>query len=397
MPSASDRKSLFVIFSVFTLVISLTYLISLFARGYRINFTQTPSLKSTGLLSATSRPKSASVYINDRLVTATDDTINLPPGQYSIKIIKDGYLPWSKLVSIKKELVFQTDTQLYRSVTDLKPITISGAIHPSLSPDGSKVIYAIASASAIKDNGLYQIDLYDNLLPLSRNSPRQIAQNFPGIDWSKFTFTFSPNSHSVLASNRHLNYLLNLDSPINLSQLFDATPRLSIINQEWQQQSANLIQSKLERLPANLRPLVSTESALQISHSDDKVLYLAKTNGNLPSNLITPPPTQSTQIQSRQIKSGNYYAYDLRDDTNFLLGPGSALQNPLWLPNSNSIIFVENNEIKVIDYDSTNKLTLFRGNFDPSLVFPWSDGSRIITLLSFYPGAPQNLYSITIR
>lgn len=397
MPSSADRKSLLVISSVFLFVITVTYFISLFARGYRINLTQTPSIKSTGLLSATSRPKSASVYINDRLVTATDDTINLPPGQYSVKIIKDGYLPWSKLISIKKELVFQTDTQLYRSVTDLKPITISGAINPSLSPDGSKVIYTIASASAVKDNGLYQIDLYDNLLPLSRNSPLQIAPNFPGIDWSKFTFVFSPNSRSILASNRHLNYLINLDTPINSSNLFDATPRLFIINLEWQQQSVNLIQSKLERLPSSLRSLVSTESALQISHSDDKILYLAKLDGRLPPYLITPAPAQSTQTQSRQIKTSNYYVYDLRDDTNFLIGSSSVLTHPLWLPNSNSIIFVENNEIKVIDYDATNKLTLFRGDFDPSLVFPWSDGSRIITLLSLYPGAPHNLYAITIR
>jgi hypothetical protein len=397
MPSASDRKSLLVIFSVFFFVVTVTYFISLFARGYRINLTQTPPIKSTGLLSATSRPKSASVYINDRLVTATDDTINLPPGQYSVKIIKDGYLPWSKLISIKKELVFQTDTQLYRSVTDLKPITISGAINPSLSPDGSKVIYAVASASATRDNGLYQIDLYNNLLPISRNSPRQIAPNSSGIDWSKFTFTFSPNSRAILASNRHLNYLINLDSPINSSQLFDATPRLPIIKAEWLQQSVNLIQSKLERLPSELRSLVSTESALLMSHTDDKVLYQAKADGHLPPHLLTPAPAQSTQTQTRQIKTGNYYVYDLRDDTNFLIGPNSALLNPLWLPNSNSLIFVENNQVKVIDYDATNKLTLFRGDFDPSLVFPWSDGSRIITLLSVYPGAPNNLYAITIR
>jgi len=138
MPQQSTNKSLLITISVFLFIITSTFLITLIARGYQLDFNQPSGIKATGLLSATSKPKSASVYIDDRLFTATDDTINLPPDEYHIKIVKDGYLPWEKTIQIKKETVYQTDTQLFRSVPDLKPITFTGALNPQASPDFSR-------------------------------------------------------------------------------------------------------------------------------------------------------------------------------------------------------------------------------------------------------------------
>lgn len=389
-------------FSVLLLVAFSTYLISFYARGYQLNLQKGVVLQATGLLSATSRPKSASVYVNDRLITATDDTINLPPGDYSIKIVKDGYLPWEKEIIIKKEIVFQTDAQLYRSVPDLRPVTLSGAIASTLSPDGTKIIYSVASASAARDNGLYQIDLVDNPILINRSPTKQIAPNYPGIDWSKFTFEFSPDGRSILASNKttNISYLISLDSPINTRNLYDVTPRIPLIREDWQRQIIQNNLVKLEKVPPEIKQLISTDSAqsqISFNSADEKVLYLAHTNGQIKPNIITPPPAQSTQNQSRDVKAGNYYVYDLKDDTNFLLAAADAIRKPFWLPNSNSIIYLSDKQIKVIEYDSTNNQTLFAGNFNPEYVFPWADGSRIVTLVSPYEGAPENLYAVTIR
>lgn len=397
----SNKKSLIVLLSVFTLIVFGTYIVSILAKGYQFNFKNGAVLQATGLLSATSKPKSASVFINDRLVTATDDTINLPPGEYNVRISKDGYLPWQKKIQIKKETVYQTDTQLFSSVPNLQPITLSGAINPVVSPDGSKIIFAVASASASINNGLYQIELNDNIIPINKKVPHQIAQNFPNIDWSKFVFSFSPDSRQILANlkNSNITYLISLDSPINLKNISDVTPRVSIIKEDWENQSKQLVTAKIDKLPLEIKNLISTDSAKNISFSqtEDKIFYLAKENGKIKENIITPPPAQSTQLQSRDVKKDNYYVYDIKDDTNFLIGPESLIKNPFWLPNSNNIVFVEDKKMKVIEYDATNKQVLFAGNFNPDVVFPWSDGSRIVTLTSAYPSAPENLYSITIR
>ena len=403
MPHRSEKRSLIIVLSVFIFVILATYLVTLFARGYRPNYQPQNglTLNATGLLSATSKPKSATVYIDDQLVTATDDTINLTPKEYRIKIAKDGYLPWFKTIKIKKEIVFQTDAQLFRSAPDLSPVTLSGAINPVISPDNSKIIYSVASASATTDNGLYLIELDNSPLSLTKNTPRQLAKNLPGVDWSKAEFSFSPNSRQVLASfgNLYPNYLLSFDTPINSRSLIDVTAKLSLIEKEWLTQENELIQIRLARLPKDLQPLVSTTSAKLISFSpgDDKVLYLAKNNSFIPANLITSPPAQSTQNQSRNLEKDNYYVYDLKDDTNFLIGSQDNIINPFWLPYSTNLVYVENQSIKAVDYDSTNKVTVFTGMFKSENVFPWADGSKIITLTSAYQGSAENLYAVTIR
>lgn len=403
MQNRSEKKSLLIILSVFSFVILGTYIVTLLARGYRpgVDTNGKVSLNATGLLSATSEPKSASVYINDRLVTATDETVNLPPGNYLLKIIKDGYQAWQKNVVIKKEVVYQSDAQLFRSSPDLRPLTLSGAINPIISPDYTKIVYSVASASASQDNGLYLIELASAPLSLNKNTPRQIAQNFPGVDWSKATFTFSPNSQQVLAqfNPASTNYLLDLNSPITQRTLLDVTARLPIINEEWKTQDKELLLTRIERLPESIKAIVSTDSAKNIAFStaDDRLLYLAATDSSLPKNIITPPPAQSTQTQNRDIKSGNYYVYDIKDDTNFLVGSQKDILNPFWLPNSTNIVFVANQTVKAIDYDNTNQVTLFAGHFNSNVVFPSADGSKIITLTSAYTGAPENLYAITIR
>lgn len=402
MGSPRDRRSLLIVITTLSLIAILTYIVTLFARGYRLTFQDGgPNFRVTGLLSATSHPKSASVYINGRLITATDDTINLPPADYHVRIIKDGYLPWEKKIKLKKEIVFQTDAELFRSAPDLKPLTVTGAINPISSPDGSLIIYSVASASAAIDNGLYIIQVTDGPLPLNRNLPKKISPNFPGIDWSKFQFTFSPNSRSIIASSSSsdLNFLLPLDSPISSKNLVDVTSELNSISQQWEKQNQELIQFKIDKIPQNLRPFVATDSAKDIAFSSDetKVLYLAKISSQIPDHFFDPPPAQSTQPQSRKLEKDNYYTYDLRDDTNFLIGNKSHLYHPLWLLNSHNLIFVENHEIKTIESDATNKTTLYAGNFVDGLVVPWPDGNRLVTLVSPYPGAPYNLYSISIR
>jgi len=397
--SPSDRKSLAVMAFVFSLVIFGTLAVSYLARGYQISFRQGPTLTSTGLLSVTSKPKSASVYINDRLTTATDDTLNLPPGDYHIKITKDGYLPWDKDIQIKKEVVFQTDAQLFRSAPDLKPITYAGAINPTISNDGSKVIFAVASASASQDNGLYLVEITDNPLLINKNIPRQISPNYPGTDWSQASFEFSPNSRQFIATFPGDIYLLSLDTPITSKSLLDITPQLASIKQDWQSQTDQIIKAKIDRLPVSIQALVSTASANDISFStsEDKILYLATKEADLPQNIITPPPAQSTQQQHRDIKSQNYYVYDLKDDTNFLIGPNLDIHQPQWLPGSTNIIYNQSDKIKVVEYDSTNLKTVFAGKFDQNAIYVSADGNKIITLTSAYHSAPENLYAITIR
>lgn len=401
MSSNPTRHSLIVFLAVAIFILLSTYIISLLARGYQFSVKNGLTLNPTGIISAVSKPKGASVFINDKLITATDDTINLSPGEYKLKISKDGFLPWEKDITIKKETVYQTDIQLFSSVPDLKPVTLTGAINPSINTDNSKIVYAVASASAAKDNGLYIIE--SSGLPISflRSGSRQLSPNTTTIDWSDFTYTFSPNSRQILTSNAttKVNYLLSLDTPITSQKLTDVTNELKDIQTEWQTQTSLIINTKLERIPKDIRQLIATDSAqyIQFSSDDNKILYLSQKDEEIKPILITPPPAQSTQPQERQVKAGNYYVYDIKDDTNFLINSKDKITQISWLANSNNLVFIQDQNLKVIDYDGTNKQTIFAENFDVNCVATWNDGSKIIILTKPYPSAPKNLYAISIK
>ncbi|RLC35617.1 hypothetical protein DRH14_00385 [Candidatus Shapirobacteria bacterium] len=398
---SNDIKGATIILSVlFTITIS-TIIISFLAKGYRPSLKKGISLKSTGLISATSTPKSASVYINNRLITATDDTINLPPDNYHVEIHKDGFLPWKKDLTVRKEIVTSTNATLFKSSPALKPISLSGAINPVISPDHSKILFTVASASASKNNGLYLVDLNNLALHLNKITPKQISHNSFNINWSKASFEFSPNSKQLLVQLRqNTHYLFSLEEIPNFPQnIYDISYKLDNIKQEWQQQEQQIVQEKIAKLPDSLLDFISTKSAQQIQFSSDenKIFYLAKQNGQLKQNIITPPPAQSQQKQQRQIKTGNYYVYDLKDDTNFLIESASNISSLNWIPNSNNLIFVKNQQIKTIEYDHNNENTLFAGDFDSQLVTPTNNGQQIITITSAYQGSPKNLYLINIR
>ncbi|PIU73654.1 hypothetical protein COS78_01245 [Candidatus Shapirobacteria bacterium CG06_land_8_20_14_3_00_40_12] len=374
MAQNSNQKSFLVIVSVLSVVISLTYLISILARGYQPDFNDGFKFKATGLLSATSKPKSASVFINGQLYTATDDTINLSPGKYQVKIIKDGYQPWSKNIEIQKEMVVQTEATLFRSAPDFSPITQNGALNPTVNLDKNSLIFSVSKAGASKDNGIYLIETYSSPLPLGKNTSKQIIGNFPSIDWSNFSFTFSPNSKQILAISHTQNtaYLLNLEAS-GSKKPTDVSNLITFINNDWQKQRSQILLSKLERLPAKLRPLVATQSAdILFSEDDSKALYLSQ--------------------------KGSYLVYDLNKDISYPIGNLNEIDNPFWLPNSNNLVYSnKSQQIKTVEYDGSNQSTIFAGKFSNNLILPWSDGSKIIVYTRPFPEAPENLYSVSIR
>jgi len=399
----SSQKSLLIIFSVASVVLIGTFLISTFARGYRLDTNNGFKLKVTGLLSATSKPKSASVYIDNLLATATDDTINLVPGEYHLKIVKDGYLPWEKNIQIKPEYVYQADAQLFRSSPDLNSITEDNIVNPVTSPDSTKIVYAVASSSAVdKKPGLYLLELTEFPILMSRSTQKLLSPNLPNLDWSKYSFEFSPNSRQILAtstSKKNPNiYLFSIDQSIDSKNLFDVSSKLAQIKNDWQANRDEIVQKRIEKLPLEIRDAIATTSAiLSYNSSENKVLYQASSSAQIKENLLaTPPPTKSTQTQQRLLNKDSYYVYDIKEDTNFLIGDTSISQIS-WLPYSNNLVFIQDKNIRVSEYDATNYHTIYSGYVSPKIILPTPDGYRLILSTSTIQDPSQNLYSITIR
>src|SRR5438270_10008366 len=107
----------------FLLIIIAAGVAIFFAKGYRFS-TKTGNITGTGILSITSVPDQASVFLDGHLTTATNTNINsLIPKEYDVKILKEGFIPWEKKVEVHEGLVTQIKATLYRSLPSVYPLT----------------------------------------------------------------------------------------------------------------------------------------------------------------------------------------------------------------------------------------------------------------------------------
>ena len=364
------------------------------AKGYRPNL-KDGSLKPTGLLLANSIPQGAQVFINDKLSTATDDTLNLSPGEYEIKISKEGYLSWEKKLKIEAELVTETNAHLFPAVTELKPLTFTGVSKPVISPQGSAIAFSIATSSAELKAGIWILDLATG--PLSfPPKPKQIAKSTKFLDFSNSNYSFSPDGSKLLVNFKIASFLLETDR-LN-SQYNDIKTKVLGIKDQWQEEKDLEKKAWLPRFPEEISKLMD-ESAKIIALSPDetKILYLAEKNIEIPQDLIPKVLASSTQPEERDLKANVIYVYDRREDRNFRIL--EAIENIAWLSDSRHLLFTEDGKIKIIEYDGKNETVVYAGDFKENFAVAWPDGSRLVILANLNPDSPlaPNLYAIYLR
>ncbi len=423
-----------------------------YAKGnYR--FTNSGFVKETGLLSANSSPTGAQVFIDGKLVTATDDTLYLEPGVYEVELKKDGYTPWKKTMTLEKELVAQTNALLFPSAPSLSPLTFTGVENVSPSPDGNKLIYYTASASSQTQNGLYLLEMSSNVLPFQKDA-RQIAQDSSVFDLATADFIWSPDSNEVMVISNDRMALLDLSRNQNIDDLPDVTFRQRQILSNWEEEMYLRERQFLAEFPEEIIAY-ATESARNVYLSPDKkrLMYTALTAFTLDESIMPPVPATNTQPEKRELVPYEIYVYDREEDKNFLIGteptqeeniefPQKRLlatdlyqREPLtleaspsafarlqatesartasnfrtyhtslysntyqWFPDSRHIIHTpEENQVQIMEYDGTNNTTVFAATFDRNFVYPWPNGSSLLVLTSFSPNVPANLYAIDLK
>ncbi len=394
------RKRSIVLSLIFLMVLLGAFLVIRLAQGYRPDLT-TKSLRPSGILAATSIPKGAQLYIDGRLKSATNSTINLSPGEYEVEIKKDGYTSWKKTLTIKKELVTITDAYLFPTFPNLQSLTFTGAQNPILSPDGQKVVFAVSQGSTEKD-GLWILDLGDRPLGLPRD-PRKIVASAPGgRDFALAELEWSPDSTQILATitaaTRQENFLLEANQLNLANRLIDVTNQLEAIRDDWEEEKQLRFKAQSAKLqPEFLKILEDSTTDIQFSFDETKVLYTATASAQIPEELIPPLPSINTQPESRNLESGKIYVYDIKEDKNFFIMAKEETKKIAWFPTSKHIFLVQPEKITILEYDSTNWIDVYAGPFEDSFAFPFPSGDRIIVLTTLAKDTPPNLYAISLR
>jgi len=359
----------FIITIITLLVIGISAGIVIFlAKGYTFSPAE-KRIVGTGIVTVASEPDAASVYVDGHLTTATNATISsLSPKTYSIKVIKEGFIPWEKKVEVREGLVTELKVTLFPSIPTIYPLTFNGVLNPTLSPDGSKLAFIVPATSggAVSKKAGVWVWTQTRNQPISfarSAEPHQIATNTI-TNFSKATLKWSSDSKQVLTTLSESNFLLDADrlntDPRDITAILDSTIK-GWIDDTKSKDEARILAIK----DPGLRKTASNSANLSWSPDETKFMVGLK-------------------------------VYDLLEKKNYDLPFAKA---HIWLPDSRHIILIEDGTISLVDFDGTNKAVIYAGKFDDNLVFPWPDSSRLAIVSSFpTPTASEpNLYGINLK
>jgi len=202
-----------------------------YASGYRIDIKREKVIKTGTLFMDGKDIKKANIYINDKLYeepfTEKIFIYNLLPGDYQIRLEKDGYYSWAKKISIYSNITtFAKDIVLFKKELPLS-IAEGQIIALTISPDSQKIVYLIDTDSFWE---LYQYNpnTKENFF-LARFSPGKR---------SSLDVTISNKKVLVNIDNKYSIYdIENQKSGPDLTEIIDFLPK----NLKWDLQSDNLL------------------------------------------------------------------------------------------------------------------------------------------------------------
>lgn len=432
------KKQAIYALAILIFLISGTILAILFGKGYRITFKQDiPRIDKTGLLVVSSSPNGAQVFIDDHLTTATDNTINLPPGTYDIKIQKEGYFTWQKKLKIETEVVTNAEAILFPVAPKLESIALTPVLNPLLDPSGTKIAYQIASESASRKNGIYILNMNTNNISVPiltlQSSSTQIADDTTA-SFSRAKLRWSLDGTQILAQipsspENVTTYLIKTDRLNDNPQ--DVSAILQSVEDNWNQQKQQKERSLLTGIKTNMRDVIARNfSILSWSQDDTKILYQASVSAELPL-LIKPRRLAIDSLsEERKITRGGIYVYDTKEDTNMKIPvvlsdscqarlnkeqsqpntiqigtdqiqepSGGECNIPIsWMPDSNHLLYINNKKVIIMDDNGSNWITIYAGPFVDTFASPWPDDSKIVILTNLgNPDASPTLYTIGLK
>lgn len=370
----------------FTLI-GITTLIFFYAAGYRIEREeQTIDLKKTGMIGAKSIPEGANVYLNNVLTTATNNTIQgLTPGNYTLKIQKNGFVTWEKEIEVFQELVTDITAVLISQSPRLEPLTNTGAKLPTISPSLDKLAFFTKDGET---PGVWVIPLDRQGISLFRSTPYIVIEDAPNAIYSEgVSLEWAPNEKQLLVQTKDEKfYIIDINTGTA-----ETTTSAELTKKSWEEQ---LIQkrtdfiSKLD-IPEELKSVAVDPNTIW-SPDEKKFLYTEEKDDNIEYhvyNLEKPLPV-GEKVQTLV----------------FSVPLGEKSPNISWYADSYHLIMVENYDevaqrgtISLIRIDGTNKTELYNNTLMFDRAYSAPVGDKIIILTSLKSGEQTDLYTIGIR
>lgn len=386
-----------------------------YGRGHVFDF-QKKTVTATGILSVASFPEKASIWIDDKLSTVTNTSLSLSPAKYHIRIRREGYQDWEQTVQIRAGIVSTIDALLIPTSPSLRTLTASGVIRPALSPSKTNVVYSTVDDQTPRSNvavafdattpsaalesrtGIWILELRTGALGW-KQEPKKLYTPRTAAGWTFPLLSWAADESSIVADSTASALLLSA-SPTDHSPTQISPGVLATLRREWDTQIRKKQELAIAALTEPISTLLATSSgSITFSPDETKILYEATSAASIPSPKHIMIGSNSTP-ETRQIEKGTMYVYDLKEERNYRIADRDQVQSidtTIWYTDSKHIVMVENGTIYIVDYDGTNKRTVYAGPFDHDVLYVWPSGGKLVILTNFNkPETLPNLYLLDL-
>jgi|GEM_PF-5984849 len=365
--------------------------------------------------------------------------INLLPGLHLIKITKENYHPWNKTIEIIEEKVTKIKgVFLFPLNPKQNTFSLSKTTLAKISPDKKKLIY-IPEASKQKEILIFdfQTGTSNKIFPASKDQQAKLgSQKIDDFSWSpdskQILIRYSnqqKKSYAIIsATNPHLSLFL-MDSftflPLFENLVFSTNPNIlygmegkSLYYLDLQGKGTPiLIDTEVTNFNVFNNWLYYVKNDYQIFRAEPSgqkkieltyegkfknIKLVGPDNSSSPLLLVTDGATYSYQEQNNQLIlnkitdsfndlhfdsdkiffATDFEIWEFDEDKKFNLISrfSSPISKVMFLP-SNYLIYATDNEIKAIELDGTNNLTLFsKTEVGKTLDLKWQGSKKIIWL-----------------
>jgi hypothetical protein len=376
---------------IIIVILGSTTLLYLFLAGWRPTFifnesSTTFDVKQTGMISAKSDPQGANVYLDGKLITATNNTLSgIEPGNHKLRIVKNGYVDWEKEIEVFPELVTDITAVLITQTPRIEPLTNTGAKLPTLSYSLERIAFF---SKDTESPGVWVQDLNGSTLNIFRNSAKNILKDNNFITYSNGkSLLWSPDEDQLLIElDNSKFYLLDISSN-------NVTPvsKPEDIKSQWKSKTEKKRLDFIAQLnlPEEIVKIASQDDTLW-SPDNKKFLYKVKENNNLIYKIYN---------MEKPLPIGE------NTETIVFEYPANSEQPKIsWYSDSFHLILTEfysdkdkKGKVSMVRIDGTNKIEIYNNTLFSDSVYSTPAGDKLIILTSFKSSGQSDLYTLGIK
>ena len=368
-------------------LIGVTTALYLYTAGYRVNKEKTGiDLTQTGMIGAKSLPEGAKVYIDGSLYTATNDSIaSVSPGTHNLRMIKNGFVTWTKNIEVFPELVTDITAILISQSPRLEPLTNTGARLPTISPSLTKLAYFTKDGTS---PGVWVIPFTNIGVSLFKSTPNVVLADTAYEFYSDgSSIEWSPDETKLLITDAQENhYVVSLGD-----EVAEATSSPQLLRASWIAEITKKRTDFIEKLDVPEKLVEIAVDPKTLWAPDDKKFLYTMTNDD--------------RIEYKVYNLEKPLPIGEKVETTVFTTKISDVQPKIsWYSDSFHLILTENyndtekkGTISLIRIDGTNKTEVYNNTLYSDAVYSAPGGEKLIMLTSLKSSGQVDLYTVGIR